>query len=960
MTSSHPDIQAFADGELTADEAEAARTHLASCSTCQHELHEVMQLDSAVFEAAKAEPVAKVQPLKRSFARRFAPVMGLVSLAAAAALIILVTRQINGDGSAESALTLTGSRSMEARVTWPAADAWRPYDTVRGPSSAASTLSLTQLARLETTGDLHALADALLINGDGARAKALLEALSSEKPDVLADLSAAALVAHHPEEALELAQAALDVSPKHAAAEWNKALAARELGLTGVASRAFAEVAALHEAGWSREAAERSTVLRAELDQRRARFESARAAGVKMIFEHVPMPSALVTAAPSMARMYLAYAFRTAATAEEAKALEPVANQLSFHSRSPARNAADMRALFAFYFQRVGVEVPENEVGLTEDKLNSLVKKLVAQKQLGDLLFALPMARALNSHFELYEEAVAATNDPFFTFALENERASRGKEPGDGLLAKVANEAVTVAPLRAMQALEQLAIRAHAAHRATDAQNAAQRAIALAREQGEFVAETRLLSLLADAARFRDQRGLAQAVLEERVERAPEACAARQYSAESSAALEILMLEPKRARERLATATADRCSGPLSLVGAIVLADVIRLGASMPGDGKLLASSLAAARPEESMLAKHIEGRAVLDVRPVEGEALLREAIALARASTNTGDSTAKKVKTYGYGLLKNAAAERSDFQRVFSLSQEELGGAEDSSCTMLVDVQDNRVGVAARTASGSFTGAFERVPIIKHHRDGLANDEIARVVAPVAKALGTDCASVRVRASYPLNGRTGWLPDEFAWSYASNQPPRTPIAGPWLWVHDVDGPAQYKRLGSGPAAVTFERMLSGSAATPENVIEQMRDASLIEIDAHGVVDEGSDTAHLVLATGASGFALDGRRIASLTLEKHPTVVLGACQASRTAPFIHETVSLPQAFLEAGASAVVAAPVDLPDADARAFFGSVLTRVRTGEPVARAVRDERLQWLQKQGGVWVRQVLVFN
>jgi hypothetical protein len=64
--------------------------------------------------------------------------------------------------------------------------------------------------------------------------------------------------------------------------------------------------------------------------------------------------------------------------------------------------------------------------------------------------------------------------------------------------------------------------------------------------------------------------------------------------------------------------------------------------------------------------------------------------------------------------------------------------------------------------------------------------------------------------------------------------------------------------------------------------------------------------------------------------------------------------------VEAGARAVFAATVDLPDAQAGPFFNAVRARIRAGAAPSVALRDERLQWLQRPGAEWVRQVLLFE
>ena len=57
---------------------------------------------------------------------------------------------------------------------------------------------------------------------------------------------------------------------------------------------------------------------------------------------------------------------------------------------------------------------------------------------------------------------------------------------------------------------------------------------------------------------------------------------------------------------------------------------------------------------------------------------------------------------------------------------------------------------------------------------------------------------------------------------------------------------------------------------------------------------------------------------------------------------------------------MLAATVDVPDAQASRFFEAVRARIQAGQPVAVALRDERVEWLKQGGAEWVRAVLAFE
>jgi len=91
-----------------------------------------------------------------------------------------------------------------------------------------------------------------------------------------------------------------------------------------------------------------------------------------------------------------------------------------------------------------------------------------------------------------------------------------------------------------------------------------------------------------------------------------------------------------------------------------------------------------------------------------------------------------------------------------------------------------------------------------------------------------------------------------------------------------------------------------------------------------------------------------------------PLVVLAACYSARTALALHESHGLAAAFIRAGARTVLAATQEIPDGEAPRFFDAVLERIRSGEPAAVALRDERVRWTARGGGRWVEQVLLFE
>src|SRR5262249_9472093 len=151
MTPECADLPSYADGELETSRRPAFETHLVSCADCQRELVDLLQLSTLAEEAAlKGMGMARVLPFRR-------PPVAVMALAASLLGAVAASAAV-GRGWArggDDALWLANapSRLLEARVSRPEADHFRPYDVVRAPSAPVPTPPLTALAELERRGD---------------------------------------------------------------------------------------------------------------------------------------------------------------------------------------------------------------------------------------------------------------------------------------------------------------------------------------------------------------------------------------------------------------------------------------------------------------------------------------------------------------------------------------------------------------------------------------------------------------------------------------------------------------------------------------------------------------------------------------------------------------------------------------------------------------------------------------
>ncbi len=141
----HDQVHAFADGELSPEEADAFRLHLGTCEQCQTDLDDILQMQALGGRLAEAEKKEATQPVapprrnekpQRAFQpawsrrRALAAVALTGSLAAVFAVVALRTdsTDVSGTGTAPSAST----------PVWWATSATRARVSSRSATSGAS------------------------------------------------------------------------------------------------------------------------------------------------------------------------------------------------------------------------------------------------------------------------------------------------------------------------------------------------------------------------------------------------------------------------------------------------------------------------------------------------------------------------------------------------------------------------------------------------------------------------------------------------------------------------------------------------------------------------------------------------------------------------------------------------------------------------------------------------------
>lgn len=990
-------LHAFLDGELSSDEADGFRTHLAGCPACQAELPRMMALIGTLDEHGTAAPAdrpgassssserAMPAPVRLPWRRRplLAVAIGGAIAMAAAASLILSRRPSRPATTVAWVAPAASSRPSIARLAYPGASAYHPYAPTRGTPATAPTIALATLADLERQGDWYGVAVVSWWRGD-RDAAARYFGMAAPSPDALVDQAALALSGTETialAEALAVFDQVLRRDPRHPAARWNRAQTLAQLGLTRSAADALEAIAADGEPGWSDEARQTAATLRATATAEASDWQAAWDLGARMVADGTPMPAAIAAAHPGIARLMFYDAVRAAADAGAVRALRPLAEQLDAIAGGEHLRGLVDRVGEADFRRRAPLAAIYRALATGVDVAPSKTAALVAaldgtDPALDDLrLGAWYRLGLIDRHATRYEQLVAASGDPWFAALAGHRRGSALRARGEPDAAVAALRATLDAAVAARLGYRAELIELELAQlyleldRLPDAAELAATAWARARAGGEAGHVAAALPVLGAVALHRFQLALARAYFEEWLAIQPGDCAIEPHGATHLAELALLERDHALARARLAQAR--RCpavatSAQLTLAQLAIDVALWRDGGTA-AQADVLDAELATleAQPEavSGQRAMVAALRAALTTArdPDAGTAALRAVVATTTAIPAPGPLT-RRARSWATALLAVEAAGRDDGAAVLRLVAAARDLAPPARCTLAVAVDDERLVAAAIGAGGVAASQLDRAWRFPNAAPAPGqpwlDDRLTTLLA--------DCAEIDVIALPPIEGAPGLLPPERAWSYRVG-PPIAPSAAPPRRVR-VTGVVSPGGLGlpllPAPATATDPTVheLRGASATPRQVLAAMRDATEIELHTHGLADRArSDASYLVLSADDDGdFALTAARIAATTLTAAPLVTLAACRSARTEPYLHESSSLPRGFRQAGARAVLASSADLPDDEAERFFTAVRARAAGGASLAVALRDERLVWLRRDPTSWARDVLLFQ
>ncbi|MCB9714680.1 MAG: CHAT domain-containing protein [Myxococcales bacterium] len=980
------ELSALLDGELDEDQASRVRERLAGDEAAQDELHELIQLALLADEPASTHAASSDEadpsspgPVVSLSSRRPRLTLALTivgTLAAAAALLLLMRAPPKPASDAvedDSVVALQDTRRLEPRLSHPTLDRHRPYAPLRSGETSHESISLAELAEVEASGRKDLLAGLLVLTGELERAEAQLDSLG-DSADASNDRGVVSLLEHDPARALAWFDEALARDPDHLPARWNRALALRELELPLAAAAELEAVAAAEEPGWSTEASERAQALREGALARREGQGAVDEAGRSMMVGGPPIAPDLAREYPDQSRLFLYDAIRSAPSPERVAELEPLAEQLD--GLQGGRHLHDLieRVTSADFQRRAPLARAYGALvaGGVRRGPNPEAERLLAEARAAeqdDIVLGLLywLARIPDAQPEYLERAAG---DPWFEqLAAWSVGSAQLERVELELAVSVLDQArercrdgrfafrCSLVERSLSEALAQL-------RRLPEAERIALAGFARARAAGLWTQEGDILAVLVLIARYRGDVTKTRAYLEESMQRLPEEprlrCEFEAYALETMAMVSVEVLEPERALAELRRI--PECGeGPAPLQTAMMLADIARMTGETPRAEEAL--EIVAEHRKHDLtagdlaFALHIQGRAQLVLDRAAGEATLHQSLSTARTE-GASDPLGAMSAAFSHYLLVLEAGAAGEHDEVLRRSAEALGVVPPERCALAATVVLERATVVALDDRGVAHGSFEGA----RRSPGF---EVERLVPPAMIDSLSACEQVDVLALPPVSGRAGLLPPEIAWSYRvgpERDPPPTHASPQRLVVADVEAPEALGlphlrpwRPEPGDGVTT----LLGTEATPSRVLAAIPSADEIELHVHGLVDLTlSDTSHLVLSPDADGrHALTAGAIRSLTLPRSPLVVLGACHAGHVAPFLHEPWSLPLAFLEAGARAVIASPAVVDDAEAYAFFEAVLRLIHDGLSPARAVRDARRG---APPGSWKNDVIVFR
>lgn len=937
---------ALADGELPAAERASVQEHLATCDQCQQLLADALTLQ------ALAPPMQTVAvPSKR---RWLYPAVAAGALAAASVVWLLVRPGTEGSGPVAPptvALQLNPQRSVDVMFTGPAFRAHRPYEQLRGDvrREAISLATIAELQKAARTADLFA---ALTVSGDVQRAAAMPEVAASDR-------AALAIVQGDADAALEALAVAKE--PHDVPAQWNYAIATQRLGLLRSSRAMFAQIAATTTDAWGQEARQRADALVPLLDRFDVAFLDLQARGAGWIAgQGAPITAADIARFPAYSRIYFYDAARTATTPAELEQLVSVATALDQQSGNTAASAAVARAQASVKVRAPWVAAYRAVVAHTASEAQSAtlwqgLRKAGASAD--DMLVGAAVLLGNVAEVAALQRAFAPWQDPWFD--LLRAKTTAQTQPDGGVASLTALLTACPRPgleLRCGSIAQALAEALVTASRDDEAEPAITRAVAWFDQAGapQHLANAR--AFRAEIFRRRGRLARARAEFSD-IALTPNDCGLTHYAAVGQANLALVAGDWAEVRRMLPGPT-SACPAQPDLLGVTTAVDLARR-TQTPEDQTRAAAWITLAQQAPDAELHLVAEVAQARLQGAAGDAALVQWLAQHPVTPDAPPLIAALRAWTTATLISNAGA-AGNWSMAMQHANAEAGVAAPSRCHVTASLDDDLLTLTA-LAGDAQLGLQEHLP-----PQALRDQLNARVPAAWQTALRA-CATVDVVARPPLHGRADLLPADLIWQFIGSSrataKAATPATSRLLIADAVPPPAAGNLPHLAPmldAPATFDTALRGAEASPSRVTAAMRAATYIEFHVHGVAAaHGDDAAELILSPNSDGaYTLTARQISTMHLQGAPVVVLAACRAATLAPHLRDRWGLPDAFLAAGARAVIAVDVAIPDGAAVRYFAELRSKLLAGTAPSEALAALRKAAAPADVG-WISHVMVF-
>ena len=965
-----PQVAMLADGELAQADIQSVHAHLASCGPCQQALG-----DFLAFAALRPAPDGSAQPVIAAAPARptrwWIPVTATLAMAAALAIWFLAMR--SPPRPASVALQLAPTRTVDVMFSGPQFRAYRAYDPLRGDIRREQIPLATIAALQQQAQDADAFA-ALTVSGDVARAAALPNVRASDRAalELVRGDAEAALVA------LRETNAPADNTTKtDVPGLWNLALANQRLGLHRTSRVNFMQVATAATDGWSAEAQQRAAENTNALARFDRDFPELEARGTRWVAGDASgeITAADVTRFPAYARIYFYDAARVALTAAELDRLTVVAAALDQQSNSHAAQDAVARARASVQPRAPWVASYRAVVAHTasDAQAAALWRLLVgAGAPADDMLVGAAVLLGKLDELRTLRRTIATWQDPWFDM-LRAKAVAQG-EPDGGqaqLRALLLQCPKTGLELRCGSIAQALAEALVSNGRDDEAEPFITQAITWFDQAGAPKHHSNARAFRAEILRRRGRLARAQAEFAD-IARTPGDCALTHYAAIGQANLALLAndwIGVRQALPKISKLVDPTCPAQADMLGLATAVDLARRSLEV-ADQARAAQWIELAQHADDADMHEVARVAAARLQGAPGQATLVAWLDTSTKLPLAGDTPplVAALRTWAFAtVISNAGAER-DWPSVLQHAHAEMYGAlpatpsAPGACALVASLDDDLLTVSAQTPTSTW-GLQQRVTPAELQATLADRLPLAGLTALRA------CPAIDVTARPPLHGRSDLLPRDMVWQFMGARRPTAVLGAAMpgrsrLLVADVRPPPSNVVLPGLSAMLdarsAFDVVVSGADATPARVLQVLANATYAEFHVHGLAAaHGDEATQLLLSPDDRGtFALTARQVRNSVLHGAPVVVLAACRAATVAPQLRERWGLPDAFIAAGARAVIAVDVAILDAAATRYFAALRTKLNLGLAPAQAVAELR-KTATVEDQAWIDHVMVF-